>query len=46
MANLSDIDKKDDLEDIKRKKEDETPPIYRKEKSVIDRGLDWIRNLF
>ena len=46
VANLSDIDKKDDLEDIKRKKEDETPPIYRKEKSVIDRGLDWIRNLF
>ena len=47
VANLSDIDKKDNLEDIKHKKEDEiTSMELRKEKSIIDKGLDWFRNLF
>lgn len=46
-ANLSDIDKKDDLEDIRRKKEDEAPTIVvRKEKGVIDKAIDFVKNLF
>ena len=46
-ANVSDIDKENNLDDIKHKKEDEIPSIeLRKEKSVVDKALDWVRNLF
>lgn len=47
-ANLADIDKKEDLNDIRRKKEDEEreSPIVLKQKSLIDKGLDWVKNLF
>lgn len=47
-ANLSDIDKKEDLSDIRHKKEDEEreSPIVLKQKSLIDKFLDWLKNLF
>ena len=44
-ANVSDIEKENNLDDIKHK--DEAPSIeLRKEKSVVDKALDWVRNLF
>ena len=44
-ANVSDIEKENNLDDIKHK--DEATSIeLRKEKSVVDKALDWVRNLF
>ena len=46
-ANVSDIEKENNLDDIKHKKEDESPSIeLKKGKSWIDKGLDFVRNLF
>lgn len=47
-ANLTDIDKKEDLSDIRHKKEDDEreSPIIVKQKSPIDKCLDWLKNLF
>ncbi len=45
-ANLSDIDKKDDLEDIKRKKEDELQIKVTARKGLWAKFLDWLKSLF
>ncbi len=44
-TNLSDIDKKEDLNDIKRKKEDE-PQIPLRKRNGFDRLIDWLKRLF